>query len=75
MIERKWRVCEECRRTFKSVPIFREDRAYCCGPCARGHLCTCLSEVDLADDGVDGLGLPFAIDSFDRAGPVRAGAS
>lgn len=75
MTHQHWRVCESCRRTFTSVPIFREDRVYCCRSCAVRHFCTCLTEMDLADDGVDGLGLPFAIESFDRGGLVRAEAS
>lgn len=67
--------CANCHRTFSSEPILGADRTYCCGACASRHLCTCLVEVDLADDGVDGLGLPFASDVPDRAALVRSSAS
>lgn len=67
--------CANCHRTFSSEPIFAEDRTRCRGACASRHLCTCLEEVDLADDGVDGLGLPFASHAGDRAPLVRSSAS
>jgi hypothetical protein len=39
------------------------DEAYCCVGCVVGGPCVCNYEADLADDGVDGLGLPFVTDS------------
>ena len=68
-------VCANCHRTFSSEPIFGLDRTYCCGACASRHLCVCLAEVDLADDGVDRLGLAFANHVPDRAALVRSLAS
>ena len=53
------RRCPACHRPFESNPTFREDAAYCCNSCAWGQLCTCFVETDLADDGIDGLTLPF----------------
>jgi hypothetical protein len=35
------------------------EQAYCCIGCARGELCICTYEADMASDGVDGLGLLF----------------
>ena len=57
------RRCPACHRPFESTPVFREDVAYCCASCARGELCACLIETDLANDGVDGLSLPFGTQS------------
>jgi hypothetical protein len=33
------------------------DETYCCVGCAHGGPCVCTYEADLAEDGVDGLGL------------------
>jgi hypothetical protein len=60
------RHCPACHRPFESTPTFRQDVAYCCTSCARGQLCTCLVEADLADDGVDGLTLPFGLERVAR---------
>jgi hypothetical protein len=38
------------------------DEAYCCVGCVAGGPCVCSYEADLAEDGVDRLGLPFALD-------------
>jgi hypothetical protein len=37
------------------------DELYCCLGCAGGGPCVCLYETDLADDGVDHLGMPFVV--------------
>jgi hypothetical protein len=37
------------------------DETYCCAGCAQGGPCICSYEADLADDGVDGLGLLFSV--------------
>jgi hypothetical protein len=45
------------------------DEAYCCAGCVVGGPCVCDYEANLAEDGVDGLGLPFAVSArpFDAA--------
>lgn len=60
------RYCPACHRPFRSSPAFREDTAYCCHACASGRLCICLAEADMADDGVDGLTLPFGLEQAAR---------
>jgi hypothetical protein len=55
------------------------DEAYCCTGCAEGGPCVCNYEADLAEDGVDRLGLivpvrravpePVAVDE-----PIGVGA-
>lgn len=52
-------VCANCEGAIPSFPVFRRDLLFCCTGCADGGPCTCLYEQDLADDGVDNLGLPF----------------
>jgi hypothetical protein len=37
------------------------DELYCCLGCATGGPCICTYETDLADDGVDHLGMPFRV--------------
>jgi hypothetical protein len=54
------RRCAGCHRPFHDAPVFLQDTPYCCASCAGGGLCTCFVEADMAADGVDGLGLPFA---------------
>jgi hypothetical protein len=48
------------------------DEAYCCIGCAGGGPCVCTYEADLADDGVDGLGLPFP-ETTTQAAPAEVG--
>ena len=66
-------VCGNCFRPFSSTPLYSRDVSYCCEACLSRHLCTCLTEVDLASDGVEGLGLPFgsAIRDETLAGSAR----
>jgi hypothetical protein len=71
---RRGRMCPACLRDFDSAPIFEHDRGYCCGPCANGHLCTCLVEVDGNDDGVDRLGMPFAETATPISRPLGSAA-
>jgi hypothetical protein len=52
--------CAACDGRITGRAIYRMDEAYCCTGCAVGGPCVCTYEADLADDGVDGLGLPFA---------------
>ena len=63
--------CASCYRSFESAAFYRADRTYCCASCASRHLCICLIEMDLADDGVDGLSLPFASEPVERTDSVR----
>jgi hypothetical protein len=51
------RRCPACHRPFDTEPVFRLDNGYCCSACASGGLCDCFVEPDLADDGVQALGL------------------
>jgi hypothetical protein len=60
--------CASCDIEIAGRPVLRMDEAYCCGGCAEGGPCLCTYEADLADDGVDGLGLPFLV-----ASPLRHG--
>jgi hypothetical protein len=63
--------CASCEGAIVARPVYRMDEAYCCVGCAAGGPCVCSYEADLADDGVDNLGLlaPMAILA---AGPDRA---
>ena len=49
--------CACCDCVITNRPIYRMDEAYCCTGCAEGGPCMCTYEADLADDGVDHLGL------------------
>jgi hypothetical protein len=59
--------CASCEIPLSDRPVLRMDEAYCCIGCAQGGPCVCTYEADLAEDGVDGLGLPFAAVEPDRA--------
>lgn len=52
--------CASCDGRITDIPVYRMDEAYCCVGCAGGGPCVCTYEADLAEDGVDHLGLPFA---------------
>ena len=54
--------CASCDGVITDRPVYRMDEAYCCLGCAQNGPCICSYEQDLADDGVDRLGLPFAMD-------------
>lgn len=60
--------CASCEGEAPNA-VFRRDELYCCLGCAGGGPCICLYETDLADDGVDHLGMPFAV----PGAPVREG--
>ena len=49
--------CASCEDRITGSPVYRMDEAYCCVGCAYGGPCVCTYEADLAEDGVDGLGL------------------
>ena len=53
--------CASCEIRLTGWPLYRADEAFCCPGCADGGPCVCTYESDLADDGVDGLGLPFVL--------------
>jgi hypothetical protein len=59
--------CASCDALLIDRPVYRMDETYCCLGCAHGGPCFCTYEQDLADDGVDHLGLPFPME------PVGAG--
>ncbi len=63
--------CASCETLLTSRPVYRMDETYCCAGCAQGGPCVCTYEADLAEDGVDHLGLPFRMD----LGRVEASAS
>ena len=54
--------CASCEGDITGRPVYRMDEAYCCVGCVAGGPCVCDYEVNLADDGVDHLGLPFGFD-------------
>lgn len=62
--------CASCEAILTGPPVYRMDETYCCVGCAQGGPCVCTYEADLADDGVDHLGLLFPI-----AEPVAAEAA
>ena len=49
--------CAACEGVVTGRPVFHMDEAYCCVWCVQGGPCICSYETDLADDGVDHLGL------------------
>ncbi|MEO5965279.1 MAG: hypothetical protein ABIR11_07420 [Candidatus Limnocylindrales bacterium] len=51
--------CASCDLWITDRPVYRMDETYCCVGCAHGGPCICTYEQDVADDGVDHLGLPF----------------
>ena len=53
--------CASCDTRLIDRPVYRMDETYCCRGCAFGGPCICTYEQDLANDGVDHLGLPFAM--------------
>jgi hypothetical protein len=59
--------CASCESIITGRPVFQQDEAYCCLGCAQAHLCVCNAEADLADDGVDGLGLLASFHTLEPA--------
>jgi hypothetical protein len=62
--------CASCEGEITGRPVYRMDEAYCCTGCSSGGPCVCSYEADLAEDGVDGLGLafPMPVPEPDRVG-------
>jgi hypothetical protein len=52
--------CASCEQVLTGRPVYFMDETYCCSGCAKGGPCWCSYEADLAEDGVDGLGLLVA---------------
>ena len=52
--------CASCEYVLGAAAVYRMDETYCCVGCAHGGPCVCSYEADLADDGVNGVGTPFA---------------
>ena len=66
--------CASCEFELTGRPVYVRDEAYCCLGCAGGGPCVCTYETDLAEDGVDGIGLAFPMPARRRVGeeaPVR----
>lgn len=63
--------CASCEGAITGRPVYRRDEAYCCLGCADGGPCICNYEADLADDGVDHLGLIFPAGEVAVAGSDR----
>ncbi len=63
--------CASCDGVITDRPVYRMDEAYCCVGCAEGGPCVCTYEQDLADDGVDHIGLPFLTEPA-RVEPVAS---
>ena len=53
--------CASCELLITGTPVYRMDESYCCLGCAQGGPCVCTYDADMAEDGVDNLGLLFAI--------------
>jgi hypothetical protein len=53
--------CASCDGFITDRPVYRMDEAYCCIGCSQNGPCICTYEQDLAEDGVDHLGMPFAV--------------
>jgi hypothetical protein len=62
--------CASCEVLIAGRPVYRMDEAYCCAGCAAGGPCVCTYEADLAEDGVDNLGLLARIERL-AAEPER----
>ena len=64
--------CASCEGRITGTPVYRMDEAYCCVGCAHRGPCICTYEAEMADDGVNGMGLlaqPHPVE--EPAQPVR----
>lgn len=64
--------CASCEGFITGRPVIRMEQSYCCIGCARGELCVCTYEADMADDGVDGLGLLSSVPQTPATQPASA---
>jgi hypothetical protein len=55
--------CASCEGKITGRPVYRMDEAYCCIGCVDGGPCVCNYEADLAEDGVDHLGLLVRVEA------------
>jgi hypothetical protein len=62
--------CASCELQLTGRPVYFMDETYCCTGCANGGPCVCTYELDMADDGVNGMGLPFAVETEPVAEPA-----
>ncbi|NJD28997.1 MAG: hypothetical protein FIA92_11945 [Chloroflexi bacterium] len=66
--------CASCEAFISGRPVYRMDEAYCCIGCAAGGPCICTYEADMADDGVDHLGLLFSVEPVAAEAPGADGS-
>jgi hypothetical protein len=52
-------------------PVYRMDETYCCVGCANNGPCVCSYEADMAENGVDGLGLLASPTSLPAEAPAE----
>ncbi len=64
--------CASCDALLIDRPVYRMDETYCCFGCAHSGPCMCTYDQDLADDGVDHLGLPFLVEPVAASEPSVA---
>jgi hypothetical protein len=62
--------CTSCEARITGRPVYRMDEAHCCAGCAEGGPCVCNYEADLADDGVNNLGLMVPVPAEPAALPA-----
>jgi hypothetical protein len=55
--------CASCEMELTGKPVYYMDETYCCTGCVQGGPCVCTYEADRAEDGVDRLGTPFAVEA------------
>lgn len=63
--------CESCDIELAALPLWRDDRYFCCSGCADGGPCICSYVDDPARLGKDASGEPVhmneLLDRYDRA--------
>jgi len=63
--------CESCDIDLASLPLWRDDRYFCCSGCADGGPCICSYVDDPARLGKDVSGAPVRVtdllDRYDRS--------
>lgn len=62
--------CASCELYISGRPVYRMETEYCCVGCAMGDPCSCTYEADMAEDGVDRLGLLFSPAPLQVTAPV-----
>jgi hypothetical protein len=64
--------CASCDGMITGRPVWDRDETYCCVGCVHGGPCVCTYEADLAEDGVDRVGLPFPVAEGTPADSLRS---